>query len=445
MKKILVMFLCATLALSGVLILPYGAYAAKLDLGKYSWEGEWETNWGNMVLTQSGASVVGTYTHDQGRISGTVSGNTLTGTWSEAPSYGPDHDAGDLKFVMSADGISFTGEWRYGSSGSWSGWEGARRLTPVIPAPVVDTNPNSQYKDSGIRVSELYGEVLVRRGDNEDAWELVEFGDILYEGDHIKTAEDSECILNMADMTTFQIKPEAEIIITVPSGEDSKLKLVMGNIYTNVQKMVTHGIMEVEMSQAVAGIKGTTFVCEEAGGKSTLKVLEGTVTLTSKTSGRTVSVGAGEMAVADASGNLNKSTFDIAQEAKKWDKTIIELVIGQTLMKVNGIKQEIDPGRETTPQIVNSRTLIPIRAVIEALGGTVGYEAKEQRITLKKGSDTLELWIGKADIKLNGAAKAMDTAPIILNGRTMVPVRFVAEHFGYCVAWKAAEQTVVIQ
>lgn len=321
---------------------------------------------------------------------------------------------------------------------------------PTAKPPVTPEKPkydpvDPQYKDSGIRVSDLYGEVTIRRGDNEDHWELLELGSIIYEGDHIKTAGDSGCILSMLDMTTFVIKPESEIIITVPSGQESKIKLILGNIYTNVQKIITHGTMEVEMNQAVAGIKGTTFVCEEQGNKSTLKVLEGKVNLTSKITGKAVSVSAGEMVVADATGNLTKNAFNIGAEAKKWDKTIIELIIGQKLMKVNGVKQEIDPGRETAPLVANGRTLIPIRAVMEAMGGTVNYDAKEQKITLKKGADTLEMWIGKANIKLNGSVKTMDTAPVILNGRTMVPVRFVAENFGYSVAWKAAEQTVVIQ
>ena len=445
MKKLFALLLCVVLVATGVFTVPFEAQAAKLDLGKYSWEGEWESNWGNMVITQNGTSVTGTYTHDQGRITGTVSGNTFTGTWSEAPSYAPDHDAGDMTLVMAPDGMSFAGEWRYGSSGSWGSWEGARRLTPLKLAPVVETKPDSQYKDSGIRVSDLYGEVQVRRGDNEDVWELVELDTVLYVGDHIKTSGDSGCILSMLDMTTFVIKPESEIIVTVPSGQDSKIDLLLGNIYTNFQEVITHGTMEVEMNQAVAGIKGTTFVCEETGSKSTLKVLEGTVTLTSKVTGKAISVRAGEMAVADAAGTLNKSTFQIAQEAKKWDKTIIEMTIGQRLMKVNGAKQEIDPGRETAPVILNSRTLIPIRAVMEALGGSLDYDAKDQKITLKEDGDTLQMWIGKTDIRLNGTTKTMDTAPVILNGRTMVPVRFVAENFGYSVAWKAAEQTVVIQ
>lgn len=317
--------------------------------------------------------------------------------------------------------------------------------TPVTPdKPKLDP-VDPQYIDSGIRVSDLYGEVTIRRGDNEDVWELLEIGSVIYVGDHIRTAGDSGCILSMLDMTTFHIKPESEIIVTVPSGQDSKLELLLGNIYANVQEIITHGTMEVEMNQAVAGIKGTTFICEETGSKSTLKVLEGKVNLTSKTTGKTVFVSAGEMVAADATGSLTKNSFSIEKEAEKWDKTIIELVIGQKLMKVNGVQKEIDPGRETKPLILNSRTLIPIRAVIEAMEGTVEYDARDQKITLKKGGDTLHMWIGKTNMKLNSSSKTMDTAPVVVNGRTMVPVRFAAENFGYSVAWKAAEQTVVIQ
>lgn len=82
---------------------------------------------GSMDLQMSGNSVTGTYPHDQDRIQGTISGNKLIGTWSEAPSYSPPNDAGDLEFVMSDDRKSFSGNWRYGSNGGWSGsWLGTR-------------------------------------------------------------------------------------------------------------------------------------------------------------------------------------------------------------------------------------------------------------------------------------------------------------------------------
>ena len=82
-----------------------------------------------MQFTQSGNQVTATYTYDDGRITGTVSGNTLTGTWSESPSYQPPDDAGDIVLTMAADGNSFTGNWRYGTStGTWDGTWTATRI-----------------------------------------------------------------------------------------------------------------------------------------------------------------------------------------------------------------------------------------------------------------------------------------------------------------------------
>lgn len=95
--------------------------------GCSSWAGTWSTSYGTMQLSQSGSSVIGTYEDNGGRIAGTASGSVLSGTWSEQPSYTPPDDAGDFQFTMSADGTSFSGGWRYGSSGSFTtDWTGTR-------------------------------------------------------------------------------------------------------------------------------------------------------------------------------------------------------------------------------------------------------------------------------------------------------------------------------
>jgi hypothetical protein len=93
-----------------------------------TWSGTWETDFGTMQLIQSSDQVTGTYTHRQGRITGRVQGNQFTGTWSQAPSYQPDMEAGDVRFTLSADCITLTGDWRYGSGGDWrvGGWTGTR-------------------------------------------------------------------------------------------------------------------------------------------------------------------------------------------------------------------------------------------------------------------------------------------------------------------------------
>lgn len=94
-----------------------------------SWTGAWSSSYNEMRLTQSGSSVSGEYDWDMGRITNaTVSGMVLKGTWTEAPSRTAPNDAGDIELTMADDCQSFTGRWRYGSSGDWrGGWDGRRK------------------------------------------------------------------------------------------------------------------------------------------------------------------------------------------------------------------------------------------------------------------------------------------------------------------------------
>jgi hypothetical protein len=101
--------------------------------GCTTWAGTWSTDYGTMQLTQSGSSVIGAYDYQGGRLSGTVSGNVLSGSWSELPSYTAPNDAGDFVFTLASEGSSFTGGWRYGSSGGFSSWGGTRTCTTSAP------------------------------------------------------------------------------------------------------------------------------------------------------------------------------------------------------------------------------------------------------------------------------------------------------------------------
>jgi hypothetical protein len=97
------------------------------------WAGEWDSPYGLMSLTQSGSQVNGNYEHQAGRLTGTASGNTLKGWWSEAPTHNLPDDAGEVELTMSGDGQSFTGRWRYDSTGSWSdNWNGTRKATAKL-------------------------------------------------------------------------------------------------------------------------------------------------------------------------------------------------------------------------------------------------------------------------------------------------------------------------
>ncbi len=123
---------------------------------------------------------------------------------------------------------------------------------------------------------------------------------------------------------------------------------------------------------------------------------------------------------------------------------VVSLQIDNPIMEVNGVTTEIDTGRGTTPVINDGRTLVPIRAIIEAFGGTVGWDGNTSTAILDMGDDTIKLTINKTTASLNNQTHTLDVAPKIINGRTMLPIRFVAEGFNLGVAWDGATRTVSI-
>ena len=125
-------------------------------------------------------------------------------------------------------------------------------------------------------------------------------------------------------------------------------------------------------------------------------------------------------------------------------KHFIMLKLESPYMSVDGISQEVDPGRGTAPVIIAGRTMVPIRAVVEAMGGTVDWDQSTQKITLKARGNTVVMWLGKTDITVNGVSKKMDIAPTTKNSRTFVPVRFAAENLSCKVDWINSTQEAVI-
>ena len=146
----------------------------------------------------------------------------------------------------------------------------------------------------------------------------------------------------------------------------------------------------------------------------------------------------------DNSGNQTTRTINVTY--KKPAKTItIILQVGQTTFTVNGTSNTLD----SPPIIKNGRTLLPIRPVVEALGGSVSWDGNEKKVTVTLGSTTIELWIGKNTARVNGVTKPIDSTnskvvPEIINGRTMLPLRFVTENLGCTVQWDGSTQTITI-
>ncbi|SMP62481.1 stalk domain-containing protein [Anoxynatronum buryatiense] len=125
---------------------------------------------------------------------------------------------------------------------------------------------------------------------------------------------------------------------------------------------------------------------------------------------------------------------------------VIRFFINQSDYFVNDSLETMD----TSPIISGGRTLLPIRYVAEALGATVGWDAGDQRVTIQFNETTIELWINRNSARVNGVMQQIDannaqvTPVIIPPGRTMLPLRFVAENLGSSVDWEPVGQEVII-
>ncbi len=119
-----------------------------------------------------------------------------------------------------------------------------------------------------------------------------------------------------------------------------------------------------------------------------------------------------------------------------------EIILTIGSRKISVFGREIQ--NDVAPKIVNDRTMLPIRIVAESLGGTVTWNGELQRVTIQKGADVILITIGADTAYVNGTAVKLDAAAFVENGRTYLPLRFVSETLGAQVVWNEAEKTVTI-
>ncbi len=99
---------------------------------------------------------------------------------------------------------------------------------------------------------------------------------------------------------------------------------------------------------------------------------------------------------------------------------------------------------DVPPQTINDRTMVPIRAIFEAMGANVDWDDITQTAISTKDSTTVKMTLNSTTEYINDTAYTMDVTPVIINGRTLAPARYVAEAFGYYVNWDGMTQSVLI-
>jgi len=131
---------------------------------------------------------------------------------------------------------------------------------------------------------------------------------------------------------------------------------------------------------------------------------------------------------------------DLITPAPGEQKATASFVIGSTTYKVNGVEKTMD----VAPYIKDGRTFMPLRYVGMSLGvaeQNIIWDDAAKTATLMKGDKVVQVKIGSTALIVNGVTINMDVAPEIKDGRTMMPLRFIAQAFGAKLTWDDATKT----
>ena len=260
-------------------------------------------------------------------------------------------------------------------------------------------------------------------------------------GDIIITESESGAILAKAG--------QDQIFISLPKGvsfaDTPKVEVIAGDLDLGEIKVGSTGIATVDDGLLIK-------INADSSKKSVIKITEIYLTLD-----RTVPEGPvkaklegikdfgwakGSTALVDFDASTSMGSADIARTVTPAMSGTASFQIGSSTYQVGGVSQIMD----VVPYIKDDRSFIPVRYLGEnMLGATVAWDEGEQEVVLTKGGIELVLTIGSKTYTVNGVARTADVAPEIVNSRTFLPARYVAEAFGASVGWDAATYTVTIQ
>ncbi|MCL2574783.1 MAG: stalk domain-containing protein [Defluviitaleaceae bacterium] len=119
----------------------------------------------------------------------------------------------------------------------------------------------------------------------------------------------------------------------------------------------------------------------------------------------------------------------------------LTLVASEVSVYIDGVAVDFDG---QSPIIVDDSTLVPVRGVFEHLGFDVEWNQEVQAVAMTRGSSEVFILIGSNTFITNSVVYTLDVPAQIINGRTMLPIRALLESAGYSVDWDATTSTVLI-
>ncbi|WP_028608486.1 stalk domain-containing protein [Paenibacillus harenae] len=200
-----------------------------------------------------------------------------------------------------------------------------------------------------------------------------------------------------------------------------------------IKDVFVHSVSDVTSHSYVLMTDGTVWTWgeDETGGLKPIKGLSGVIAITGTGTGGTALYNNGYVSSWLGSPKIT----DKDKQAKEYSVTP-QRITASIGVRVNG-EIKVLPSQ---PQMINNRVYIPVRGLFESLGGTVGYANDIVKISYNNHQTELKVWSTEAQI--DGKKVMLDAPAQIVNGRTMVPVRFVGQSLGADVKWDAANRFV---
>ncbi|MDB5056176.1 MAG: hypothetical protein JWM44_4226 [Bacilli bacterium] len=138
-------------------------------------------------------------------------------------------------------------------------------------------------------------------------------------------------------------------------------------------------------------------------------------------------------------------------DGTEWYRTVpvmIKSYDSEVIQDINTIKVDLNGNElafDQPPVLINNRTMVPLRKIFEALGATINWDQATSTVTATKGQIVVKLTIGSNVGYVNDKEVSLDAAAVVLNERTLVPVRFIGSSFGAKVTWDDITKSVVIK
>lgn len=249
------------------------------------------------------------------------------------------------------------------------------------------------------------------------------------------------------------LKKDGAIQISLPSGvqfvEKPDVQVTEGNLYLKQISLINDHTLQVVIDA-------------ESTKPSTISITNAKLRIDRTVPEGSIEAGITGAALIETTGTttLNGASYDLWKYDHTFDKIGIanvitpapgkpipdqvEFKIDKKVYYVNGQGKSMD----VAPFIEKSRTFLPVRYVAIALGvdtDDIFWDDEMNKVTILKGDRVVQLTIGSKIMLINGMAIPMDVPAHIKNGRTQLPLRFVAEAFGAKVDFKESTRTVTIQ